>query len=355
MKAGKTFRVNGGCASDIGISREVNQDAIIFQKLEQRAGCFAVGAVCDGVGGMQSGEAASALVIDGVEQWFEKICEWIDIAKVDCDVLFAHLKDAAEQWNQSVVDYCKSRQIRSGTTMSLIMAIRDRFYILHVGDSRIYRYNTCLERLTLDDTVIKQVDGKERAYLANYMGRSDSLSFTTVCGRMRKGDLFLYCSDGFYHKLEEADMMRYQDGYKKNQPLDRICKEAVRTMEQRAETDNISAGMIVIEPVRRQLGKNPCHSRDGTRKRNASRENTINSETMEMQSSRTKWFLRTPNRKRKQSLQPSNKSRSSQKPVQEKRQAIAADDMETNKKISKKRSVFGIGLWQLLHAPLFIK
>lgn len=357
MISGKIFHVSGGCASDIGICREVNQDAILFHKIEQQGESFAIGAVCDGVGGMQSGEEASALVIDGIEQWFAQICEWIDIAKVECDVLFAHLKDAAEQWNGNVIEYCKSHQIRSGTTMSVIMAIRDRFYILHVGDSRIYRYNQHLEKLTMDDVFIKSVDGKERPYLTNYMGKSGHLSFTTVCGRLNKNDVFIYCSDGFYHKFEETDMERYWNDYKKNQPLDQICKNAVYTMEERRETDNISVGMIVIELSVNSLADKMrgIYNRDGIRKRNARRKNTTRSKSIDMQISRIKWVLRIPKIIIKQILVVSNSKRSKRKPIQEKRENTVINVMEENKKTSKKRSVFGIELPQFWQTPLLIK
>ncbi len=245
MESGKKMSISGGCATDIGIARKVNQDAVFFQVLYQQEECFAAGAVCDGIGGMQAGEEASALVINGIRQWFAQVCGWIDIPKAEPGVLFAHLKDAAEQWNRDVMEFSRKRQIKSGTTMSLIMILRNRFYILHAGDSRIYRYHYYLEQLTSDDTITAFSRGKEKTYLENYLGKSEQLRFASACGELKRGDVFLFCSDGFYHKLREADIQAYVSDCKKKLPLELVCQKAVRQMEERGETDNISVGLII--------------------------------------------------------------------------------------------------------------
>lgn len=248
------LNISGGCATDIGAVRKVNQDAVFFQCLCQQGECFAVGAVCDGIGGMQAGEEASALVIEGIGQWYSQVCCWIDIPNADQDVLFSHMKDAAEQWNRDVLDFCLKRGIRSGTTMSVLMILRNRFYILHAGDSRIYRYHYYLEQLTADDTVVRVHNGKERVYLSNYLGKSEQLHFTSVCGGLKKGDLFLYCSDGFYHRLQETDVRGYLNDYRKRLPLEQICRKAVLQMKERGETDNISAGILIAGALKSRIG-----------------------------------------------------------------------------------------------------
>lgn len=241
-----TFIIKGGTATDIGISRKLNQDAVFFDAYEQKGEWFAVGAVCDGIGGLQRGEAASAIVINGIAQWFESVKEWIDVASADTDVLYSHLKDAAEQWNEEVVNYCRQNNVRSGTTMSVIMIVRDHFYIIQVGDSRIYRYRNGMEQLTVDAAVIKICDGKTKKLLNNYMGKENQLWYTTAEGDIKTGDMYLFCSDGFYHKLTDDDTRGYVERIKDNNSIDNICRDAVYAMETRKETDNISVGLISV-------------------------------------------------------------------------------------------------------------
>lgn len=240
------FIIKGGTATDIGISRKVNQDAIFFNSCEHKGDWFAVGAVCDGIGGLQRGEEASAIVVSGIAQWFESVKKWLDISSVDTEVLYSHLKDAAEQWNGEVLSYCIKNNIKSGTTMSIIMIIRDRFYILQVGDSRIYRCRGGMEQLTVDAAVIRICGGRTKKFLNNYMGKENQLWYTTVEGEIKSGDIYLFCSDGFYHKLTQDDAEGFARQIRDNQPIDGICRKAIYEMESRRETDNISAGLISV-------------------------------------------------------------------------------------------------------------
>ena len=98
----------------------------------------------------EQGELASALIIGEIREWFQEVTAWLDISTVNPAVLFAHLKDGAENWNEKLREFCQREDIRTGTTMSLLLIIREHYYIIHVGDSRIYRYHDGLEQLTMD-------------------------------------------------------------------------------------------------------------------------------------------------------------------------------------------------------------
>ena len=169
--------------------------------------CFAVGAICDGIGGSDHGEIAAGLVLTGIRNWFLRIASLNDLFESDPAVIFAHLLDGAEAWNQDVVRYRKTTGIATGTTMSILMLFGDHYYTVHVGDSRIlfFRNGNVLTRLTTDDTVLRNLNGREKYFLTNYMGKSDELVYSTVSGTYSLGDAFFYCSDGFYHRFTEQD------------------------------------------------------------------------------------------------------------------------------------------------------
>ena len=247
------MRLNGGCATDVGNTRAVNQDAIFFRCVKKRSQYFALGAVCDGIGGLTHGELASQKVINAVAQWFEGVTEWMDIDKIETDILFSHFKDAAEEWNGEVRELICDNGFMTGTTMSALMIIRDRYYIIHVGDSRICLYHDELWQLTEDETTVKAAAGKMKRYLSNYMGKEDTLRFTTVEGVVREGDMFLYGSDGLFHCLEADDVGEIYHNCSMKKNLYKECTRLIEEIKRRGERDNISAGIIITGRDRRLL------------------------------------------------------------------------------------------------------
>ena len=113
------MRVLGGCASDIGSTRKINQDGILFRCLKQHKQYFAIGAVCDGIGGLENGELSSAMIIAEINSWMQSVSQWMDISVIDPKTLYSHLKDQAEIWNEKLFLYKTANNLRTGTTMSV--------------------------------------------------------------------------------------------------------------------------------------------------------------------------------------------------------------------------------------------
>lgn len=240
------MRMYSGYASHTGNTREINQDAVFLDYVEKKGQYFALGAVCDGIGGMERGELASAMIIGEVRKWFKEVNTWLDINTTNPAVLFAHLKDAAEIWNEKICDFKNQEDIRMGTTMSLLLILRDTYYIVHVGDSRIYRYHEDgMEQLTMDACVARATSGgRFKNYLDNFMGKSRELWFQSLEGKVRPGDMFLFCTDGLYHYLTTQDLENVYQENRKKQELCDSCERLANTMISRGETDNISLGIF---------------------------------------------------------------------------------------------------------------
>lgn len=241
------MKVFGGCVSDVGNRRKENQDALFLEIREQSGWYFAVGAVCDGIGGLEKGNVASAFIIDAIRKWFYSVTEWLDIRQADTGILFAHLKDAAEAWNEQLYEYGQIENIRMGTTMSVIVFLRDAYSIVHVGDSRIYQYRKELKVLTTDACVAVLKNGSIKKYLDNYMGKKRELWFQMVEGSLLSGDMILFCSDGFYHHLEEEDVKKIYQLGKKERKLENLLSDLIKIMIERGERDNISVGVLLAE------------------------------------------------------------------------------------------------------------
>ncbi|MCR5330126.1 MAG: serine/threonine-protein phosphatase [Lachnospiraceae bacterium] len=241
------MKLFGACATDVGCRRKVNQDSIIFLSDNINGRIISVVAVCDGVGGLESGEIASAIVIRGVRKWFDGVMEWLDESLFEPELLFSHLKDAAEAWNEEVFDYKVVNSVEMGTTMSILLIADTSYYVLQVGDSRVYSYfGNELRQLTVDASVTRIKGEVTKQYLSNYMGMKAELDFTEAYGNIEPEMLFVVCSDGFYHNLLPEDL-DFKQGVRKNEKkLEAKCTELIGEMIKRGETDNISVAFAAV-------------------------------------------------------------------------------------------------------------
>lgn len=241
------MKIIGGFSTNVGRVRKVNQDSIFCRIAKKKKSYISLSAVCDGVGGLEHGEIASALIVNNMEEWWNSIMSWIDIETVDTDILFAHLKDAAEEWNLILYDYMRVRRMDMGTTMSMCLTIRDKYYIIQVGDSRVYLYRSGnLFQLTTDATENRLKSGSMKPYLTNYMGMSAELFFTTASGTLECNDLILTCCDGLYHNLLLEDVKSKSNFLGKEKKLEQLSNMLVETMMQRGERDNISVVLLSV-------------------------------------------------------------------------------------------------------------
>lgn len=236
-----------GSMSCIGNTRKTNQDAIILRCTQREGQYFMVLAVCDGIGGLEQGEAASSMTVQRISQWYDGILEWLDIETAEAEILNAHLKDLAEDCNRLVKRYQELHRVNTGTTMSLLMIFRDRFYIVQAGDSRIYRYREGgLEQLTRDDTVTRVKNGRIRLYLDNYLGKQETLWFTCAGGTLQKDDILLVCSDGLYHYLQPEDLRQVEKNIRRQKKIEAACRQLIDRMLERGERDNITIGLAAV-------------------------------------------------------------------------------------------------------------
>ena len=234
-----------GFYSDVGNTRKVNQDSILCRLVENKKNAFAIVAVCDGIGGLEHGEIASRIVCECINETFDEIAAWIDVNTVDADIIVSHLKDAVEEANERVFDYKTMHGMQMGTTMSLLIVLREYYYIIQVGDSRVYLMRSdFLRQLTVDATVSSMASGRMKTYLNNYMGKDTDVWYTVADGSIRKEDLFVVCCDGFYHNLKVDDLAFDRKIFNNAGKANEKCAELVRLMMDRGDKDNITVGML---------------------------------------------------------------------------------------------------------------
>lgn len=140
-------------AHSISGRREVNQDACFAGELAKNVTLLAV---ADGMGGVEAGEIASQLAIDTLRANIEKI-NWqepdIELKKI----LAAAFEDCQTQLRELIV---RSPELKgTGTTLTGVLIVDDRFAIANIGDSRTYLLQDGnLRQITTDHSLVAQFE-----------------------------------------------------------------------------------------------------------------------------------------------------------------------------------------------------
>lgn len=208
-----------GAVSDRGDVRAENQDSVLWLtgtlEGEEAALCL----VADGMGGLSYGAQVSGYIAKRFDRfWREDLPEMIRAGRGD----EADLRELLEQeiWdiNQEILRFRSQARCRCGSTLSLLLLYRGSYYIENMGDSRIYLFRRGrLLKLTQDQSLAAQMEREGKgAYreagagnvLTMCLGMFEEPKSYFAGGRLRKGDIFLLCSDGLYRPLSERQMER---------------------------------------------------------------------------------------------------------------------------------------------------
>ena len=131
------MRILGVGATDVGKKRNNNEDSYY---VSEEHNLFVV---CDGVGGHQAGEVASALAVETLRGILEPHLQSIDTdepSDEQIDTLEKLVIEALEKACEVVYDraHASAEQAGMGTTATLLLTVGNRGVMGHVGDTRLY-------------------------------------------------------------------------------------------------------------------------------------------------------------------------------------------------------------------------
>ena len=247
--------------TDIGIRKNTNQDSVALRIIDTPDGQVAFAIVCDGMGGLAKGELASKEVITAFCRWFDE--EFVTQA-AEGTFSVTRLRD---DWNSIIQTenrllgiYGSDNNIMLGTTISAILIYREEFYIVHVGDSRVYELTDGLRILTKDQTFVARevaagrmtpeeakIDPR-RSVLLQCVGASATVTPDFLKGKVHPNSLYFVCSDGFRHQISEEEIME-KLGPTPDQTMDEIkygCVYLTELVKNRRETDNITIAAVAV-------------------------------------------------------------------------------------------------------------
>lgn len=247
--------------TDTGILRPINQDSVLIKHALYPGGEIVMAIICDGMGGLSRGELASAWTAEAFSEWFDEALPY-ELTDPDPVALGKEWVSLLQTINQRMIDYAEGRHLPSmGTTFSGILFIGDRYLLVHVGDSRIYHIGEDeIAQLTTDQTFVARAvqnrtmtceqaeHDKRRNLLLQCIGASHEVEPEVHTGRAERGT-YMLCSDGFRHKITEAEMLEHLNpkALPNRNAMHTNARYLIDLVKHRGEKDNISVSLVKAE------------------------------------------------------------------------------------------------------------
>ena len=253
--------------SDVGTKKTVNQDAAAAAVSRSAIGRTAFAIVCDGVGSCSKSEMASSFSVNKFINWFredyKQIADILDEEEF-CSGLYEHWYNMLYSINAQLYSYYEKNGSKLGTTLSSILIRDGKYYIIHIGDTRIYKLDRGIHQLTTDHTVAqreieegistyeKMKKDRKRHILTRCLGTQERVKpdfyFGDTCGEEK----YLLCSDGFRDRISEEGIYEgfFKNKFVKRRKLFKAASSIAEKVKRIGEKDNITAVIIEISEER---------------------------------------------------------------------------------------------------------
>lgn len=250
--AGKRSAVEIGTASIIG-SRKSQQDSVFGYASDG----YALGIVCDGMGGLSGGEVASRVALESLaDAWFAQQ----DVS--DIPAFFRREAISADEkvYRQEAMD---GSRLQAGTTIVAAVVRKKELYWLSVGDSKLYfirgqeilslnvehnyrmQLNTMLRqgKLTAQEYAAEEYRAEA---LTSYLGIGSlsQMDISTKAYPLADGDVILLASDGLYRSLSEEEILAIVR--RNGQDMQQAAQALTAAVKGRKKQDNTSVVILRI-------------------------------------------------------------------------------------------------------------
>lgn len=232
-----------------------NQEDSLFPIMGEATAETRVFLVCDGMGGHENGEVASACVAETVGN--------MTASKPLCSIseMRTAFEEALQQAydNLDALDHSDSEK-KMGTTLTFLAICTDGILVAHIGDSRVYQLRSgkgivfqTRDHSLVNDLIASGELTEEEARTfpqRNVITRAiqphqeypSNASFNVLTD-IRKGDVFLMCCDGVIEKLDNNDICKMMLGKK---PLEKRIAAIRDNCKDRGTRDNNTAYAIEV-------------------------------------------------------------------------------------------------------------
>jgi protein phosphatase len=249
-----------GARTDVGVQRELDEDAFMTQELRIALSGVYINAgiyvVADGMGGHAAGEVASTMAVRAAATSIaDQLVELAsDEQGIDDERLKTLVTTAVEQANVAVVQEAQRRKNDMGTTMTLALVVGDRCIIGNVGDSRTYLFRGGqLQRISKDHSLVMrlvdvgQITEDEiythphRSAILRSLGEKPNVETDLFPLRIEPDDALFLCSDGQWEMVRNPRMGEVIATVDDPQA---VCEQLVDEANANGGEDNITAVLV---------------------------------------------------------------------------------------------------------------
>ncbi|GKT11604.1 MAG: eukaryotic-like serine/threonine-protein kinase [Thiomicrorhabdus sp.] len=228
----RELKIDIGLYTSAGIKAE-NEDSVNFciptnQDLQNK-GIVAV--LADGVSSSEAAKEASDTAVKSfIEDYYSTPDTWS--TKKSCQQIITAINGWLYKQGCSHANELKGWV----TTFDAIIFKSTTAYIVHVGDSRVYRLrDENLTQLTKDHITWLN---SERSYLSRALGVDSALQIDFKREAIQAGDIYLQTSDGVHEFLSEKEIITH---LKSKQSVQDIAQRIVEKAIANQSDDNLSA------------------------------------------------------------------------------------------------------------------
>ena len=249
------MRIRYAAKTDVGMKRNHNEDYFSLIEDEQ------LFLVADGMGGHASGEVASKMAAEVLQEFYVRTKD--DEAtwpyKMDRQLSYVEnrLVVGIKMANQRIFHAaCRDIKFKGmGTTIVSGQVVGDKFYIAHVGDSRCYRIRgATIQQMTRDHSLLEDYkdakpnmsEEEQRKFphknvITRALGMRETVDVAIKTHQVMSGDVFLLCSDGLSGMVTDDKIREIVASAKS---LERGVAELVDAANRGGGTDNITTMLV---------------------------------------------------------------------------------------------------------------
>lgn len=249
--AAQAFPSNIGAMTDVGLTRQLNEDNWGWAHLGEELDLYVV---ADGMGGHDGGEVASAMAVETITRVAR---EKVPALEQGVDAVEETLNDAFQAANNAVKAEADRKGNDMGTTLVAAMVSgAGQAIVANVGDSRAYLFrDRALHQVSVDHSFVqKLVDrgriSKEEArdhpqsnILLRTVGTEKDVEIDLFRVEVSKGDRLLLCSDGLWGEVEDDDIASILATYADPRVA---ARELVRAAHQGGGKDNVTLMIVAM-------------------------------------------------------------------------------------------------------------
>lgn len=229
--------------------------------------CGCIMAVCDGMGGMNAGEVASAIAVHTIQDYFAPNNVSKDIA-ISAKEREKYLENVVVEADKRIKEDAKNNAEHNGMGSTIILAwmVGNELTVTWCGDSRAYRFNPDLglELLSEDHSYVQDLVKKGLITYDDTFDHPQGNIITRSLGDpskkakpetrhfyVNKGDIILLCSDGLSGVLRDKKTIDSDGNYYEGDNIEDVirnnsssmtdCKNALwKAAEQAGWYDNVT-------------------------------------------------------------------------------------------------------------------